>query len=207
MNITIKFIIKREVIHGVTKKCNVCNKIKDIEKFRKNGKELKLCLSCREKRQSYKEKTKCKHGKRPGFCLKCGDWNLCECGNYKESCGKCSNRRCIHNKFIYQCKKCDPIGHIKNIIKQRIIYDGFEIKSKDVEKWIGCSSQEYIDHITSLLKEGMSWDNYGDWEIDHIIPINYNNPTDEERIQRFHYTNCQPLLRTDNSSKGNRYVG
>jgi len=56
--------------------------------------------------------------------------------------------------------------------------------------------------------EGMSWDNYGtDWQIDHIIPIKYDNPSLEDVIERLHYTNTQPLHATENMAKGNRYVG
>ena len=56
-------------------------------------------------------------------------------------------------------------------------------------------------------KLDMSWDNHGDWHIDHIIPLKYDNPTLEQTIQRLHYTNTQPLWATENISKGNRYVG
>jgi hypothetical protein len=57
----------------------------------------------------------------------------------------------------------------------------------------------------------MSWDNYGKWEIDHIVPIKYPDngqvPTLEEVIERLHYLNTQPLWKPDNASKGNRRIG
>ena len=49
----------------------------------------------------------------------------------------------------------------------------------------------------------MTWDNYGEWHIDHITPLKYNNPSLEEVIERLHYTNTQPLWAEDNLSKGN----
>ena len=56
----------------------------------------------------------------------------------------------------------------------------------------------------------MSWDNYGKWHIDHIIPIKYKqdckNPTIEEVAKRLHYTNTQPLWASENMSIGNRYI-
>lgn len=56
----------------------------------------------------------------------------------------------------------------------------------------------------------MSWDNHGEWHIDHIIPIKYMPdgvaPTIEEVYRRLHYTNTQPLWAEDNLSKGNRYI-
>lgn len=52
----------------------------------------------------------------------------------------------------------------------------------------------------------MSWDNYGEWEIDHIVPIMYNNPTLTEVEQRLHWTNTQPMWKEENMSKGNRQI-
>ena len=53
----------------------------------------------------------------------------------------------------------------------------------------------------------MTWENYGEWEIDHIIPIKYQKPSIEEVIERLNYTNTQPLWASKNRSKGNRYIG
>lgn len=36
---------------------------------------------------------------------------------------------------------------------------------------LGYSALELKQHIESLFTEGMSWDNYGEWHIDHIEPI------------------------------------
>lgn len=52
----------------------------------------------------------------------------------------------------------------------------------------------------------MSWKNFGDWHIDHIIPIKYQNPTLDDVIDRLHYTNTQPLWKHENLAKGNRYI-
>jgi hypothetical protein len=57
----------------------------------------------------------------------------------------------------------------------------------------------------------MTWDNFGDWEIDHVIPIMYKQdgvvPSLEEVGKRLHYTNTQALWKVENMKKGNRYVG
>lgn len=31
--------------------------------------------------------------------------------------------------------------------------------------------EEFKNHIENLFLEGMSWDNHGEWHIDHIIPV------------------------------------
>ena len=52
----------------------------------------------------------------------------------------------------------------------------------------------------------MSWDNYGEWHVDHIMPINYflkNFDFNDVEIQKecFNYKNLQPLWATDNQKK------
>mgnify|MGYP002132731409 FL=1 len=51
----------------------------------------------------------------------------------------------------------------------------------------------------------MTWDNYGDWHIDHIIPLN-SAQTEEDLYKLCHYSNLQPLWALDNLKKGSKYV-
>ena len=51
----------------------------------------------------------------------------------------------------------------------------------------------------------MSWDNYGDWHIDHIIPLS-SAKTEEEIYKLAHYTNLQPLWAEDNIKKSNKIL-
>ena len=70
---------------------------------------------------------------------------------------------------------------------------------------IGCTVDELKEHINSQLNDGMTFDNYGLWEIDHIIPVssfNFNNQS--EIIECFNYKNLQPLWREDNIKKSNK---
>ena len=47
----------------------------------------------------------------------------------------------------------------------------------------------------------MSWDNYGEWHIDHIKPLALAN-TEKETYELCHYTNLQPLWAIENLQKG-----
>jgi hypothetical protein len=60
--------------------------------------------------------------------------------------------------------------------------------------------KEFILHIESKLKNGMSLDNHGKWHLDHIIPL-ATAKTVEEIIKLNHYTNFQPLWAEENLSK------
>jgi hypothetical protein len=76
-----------------------------------------------------------------------------------------------------------------------------------LRRYLGCDVKTFKRHLAEQFEEGMSWDNYGKWEIDHIIPMKYKNPSIEEIIVRLHYTNTQPMWKSQNSSKKNRYIG
>ena len=61
------------------------------------------------------------------------------------------------------------------------------------------------DFVISQFKNGMSWDNHGDWHIDHIIPLSLAT-TEEEMIKLCHYTNLQPLWAEDNLTNSNKII-
>ena len=61
-------------------------------------------------------------------------------------------------------------------------------------------------HISEQFTEDMSWENDGEWHINHKTPLKYNKTLLEEVVQRLHYTNKQPMLASENISKGCRYI-
>ena len=71
---------------------------------------------------------------------------------------------------------------------------------------LGCSIEELREHLESKFKPGMSWDNHGQWHIDHIKPCYLFDLTNiEEQKKCFHYTNLQPLWEPDNLKKHIKY--
>jgi len=79
---------------------------------------------------------------------------------------------------------------------------------------LGCSINELKQRFESrfyphpITGEQMTWDNYGSWHIDHIVPLskfNFSDPTNGHFYFACHYTNLQPLWAKDNLSKGSRY--
>lgn len=70
-------------------------------------------------------------------------------------------------------------------------------------KKMGYTSQELRLHLESLWQEGMSWENYGKWHIDHIKSIKSfrdEGVTDPKIVNAL--SNLQPLWATENISKG-----
>jgi len=150
----------------------------------------------------------CEHNKRKSTCKDCGGSQICEHNRLKHNCKDCGGSNiCEHNRIKTACKECDPIGHLSHIVRNSVnksLKDNKELSSKD---YLGCNIEELKMHIENQFHEGMTWDNYGEWHIDHIIPLKYQNPTVEETIERLHFSNTQPLWATDNLAKGNRFIG
>ena len=79
-------------------------------------------------------------------------------------------------------------------------------KTTSTMKLCGCSLEKLKQHLESQFTEGMTWDNKGDWHVDHIKPCASFDLTDpEEQKKCFHYTNLQPLWALDNMRKGAKY--
>jgi hypothetical protein len=93
-------------------------------------------------------------------------------------------------------------------IKKRI-YKVFKKNNKKFNasytEIIGCEVNELEKFIVNKFSEGMSIENYGEWQIDHIIPVSSFDFSIESNIIRcFNYNNLQPLWKKDNMEKSNR---
>jgi hypothetical protein len=105
-------------------------------------------------------------------------------------------------KQYFKDDKKRLIRNIRSRISIVVKKKGF-IKSKKTRDVVGCSVEFLMTSLQNRFQEGMSWDNYGEWEIDHIIPIS-SAKTIEDIYQLNHYTNLQPLWKTENASKSNK---
>jgi len=77
-------------------------------------------------------------------------------------------------------------------------------KAGSAVKDLGCSIDELKQHLESKFQEGMTWDNYGAWHIDHVKPLASFDLTDRDQfLEACHYTNLQPLWAEDNLKKSN----
>jgi len=79
------------------------------------------------------------------------------------------------------------------------------IKTSSAINLIGCSLEELVANLQMQFRDGMTWDNYGDWHIDHIRPCNSFDLQDvDEQKACFHFSNLQPLWGRENILKGDK---
>ena len=75
------------------------------------------------------------------------------------------------------------------------------------EKLVGYTRSDLAIHMEKQFDRRMTWENYGDWHIDHIVPIvsfNFDSPDDDEFRLCWSLTNLRPLWAQANMSKGGR---
>lgn len=213
------------------KKCNICEEIKIKNEFYAQKRSLdglySSCKSCcsekeksdynenkdkileRNKKSRLKHKEKYKEGSRKYYI------------NNKEKVLTYSKRRYEENKETIKEKvriytKTDKFKeNRKNLRKsplyllqinlQNLILHEFTKqnlhKNKRTKEILGCTIEEFKNHIEKQFLPWMSWDNYGNcisneynctWNLDHIIPISWAQT--ENEIQALnHWSNFQPL--------------
>lgn len=103
------------------------------------------------------------------------------------------------NDSLYKFKK-----NIQSNISRSISSAGYR-KNSRTQDILGCDYNFLREYLARQFKDGMSWDNYGEWEIDHIKPISSAKDFSDV-VKLNHYTNLQPLWKEDNRKKHNKII-
>jgi hypothetical protein len=117
-------------------------------------------------------------------------------GVYKYS-GRCSTcmhktkRSKIHNRIYLNLKRRVRMDFKKN---------GY-VKGRNFDEIFGMRPLQFKEYLESLFQNNMTWDNYGEWEIDHIIPLSHSTNQYEYELYS-HHKNIRPYWKKDNSKKG-----
>lgn len=72
------------------------------------------------------------------------------------------------------------------------------------ETLVGYTLGKLKRHLEKQFVEGMTWENYGEWHVDHKIPVsvfNFTKPEHNDFLKCFALCNLQPLWAKDNLSK------
>lgn len=88
-------------------------------------------------------------------------------------------RRDQINEYMRKYKKINRktsywgIADIYRSVVRRAINASESIKQSKTELITGYGVEKFISRIEYTFKDGMSWENHGDWHVDHIIPVSY----------------------------------
>ena len=95
-----------------------------------------------------------------------------------------------------------------SLIRKRLKSRLSSKKGKSTFSFLLYTIDDLIRHLEKLFTERMTWENYGEWHIDHIKPdcsFNYKSVEDEEFQKCWALSNLQPLWAEDNMKKNCRY--
>jgi hypothetical protein len=151
----------------------------------------------------------CIHDKTTSQCRECGGSSICIHSKFKSTCRECGGSSiCIHDKRKNNCKECNFQLYLINIqrnqLRRILNLTKEQIKNKPSIEYLGCSIEDFINHIEAQFKDGMTWDNI---HLDHIKPVSKFNLDDEEEfLDCCNYKNFQPLLAKDNLEKSNKFT-
>lgn len=179
----------KEIAIITQKQCNTCYIIKEISSFRKNT------IS------------------NDGYFNKCNDcWKPREWNKDKQ---KQSEKKYIKNnpdkireKYKKQGKKIHR--RIRSSLNHRIsdlLKKGLSPKNKKTLVYVGCKFDNIKKWFEFLFEENMNWDNYGEWEMDHVIPCSmFDFNKEEEKLTCFNWKNLRPCWKIDNIKKGDKII-
>jgi len=175
------------------KKCSMCKCKKPLSNFSKNMRnkdglqyECKKCQS--EYLNSWQKKNSCSHKK------------------YQAEWRKKNPEKVRESKIKYRKKMSKKIKYRLN--QRMTTRVRFSLKnSKSGRKWellVGYTVNQLKINIENKFITGMSWENMGEWHIDHKIPIsafNFSDVNDIDFKRCWALKNLQPLWAKDNLSK------
>jgi hypothetical protein len=154
--------------------CIDCHKFKRDNLWRLNEKNKKLYMKDYNKKYFEKNKHTISEKRKTGFYKR---WKPSEEQNkfyyfHRNPERTRNNRRRYYRKHFNN----DLSFRILNCLRSRLYR---AVKNKNSRKQantlslIGCSLSEFRKYIENLWRSGMSWDNFGEWQIDHIIPCDF----------------------------------
>ena len=131
--------------------------------------------------------------------------NRKRCNAY--SCKWARNHRDSVNAYD-RARRKDPAIRLSQAISSGIRRALYSVKNGyPWESLVGYTLDDLRKHLEDQFQPGMSWDNYGQWHIDHIIPVSlwcFEGPDDSEFKQCWALCNLQPLWAEENMKKNNR---
>lgn len=213
-----------------TKICTKCNESKNLENFYKDsrtqGHYRPVCRQCQNKKYLENKEKILRDAKERYNPIKKKQYNLQYLKENKEKIAKqrkeyrAKNKEKIANeskkwrdnnkeyckeykrKYQKERLKNDYAFKIRRNVNRRI-NQAIKRKSNSTISYLGCEIDVYIAYMENLFTEGMCWDNYGKWHIDHIRPLaSFNLLNETEQFEAFNYKNTQPLWAKDNLRKG-----
>ena len=114
------------------------------------------------------------------------------------------NKHRVRNAQSTYRKKYPHIISWRRMLYRTLYYFGTQKEGSTLDM-LGYSAVQLKHHIEKQFKEGMTWENYGEWEIDHIRPVTSFSESDKPSVVNS-LSNLQPLWKEENMEKFNKII-
>ena len=197
------------VVDGVrSKKCKVCGSVKPVEKFLHHKKQSMTCYTCQNRKRWDRDK-------QPDSAYR---------KRVASKSAIIAERREILSRFDLFAPEREAVkkaskkrsrikerstahGRVNRVISERVRV-ALKGNKTGWRTSVGWTIRELMQHMEAQFKPGMSWDNYGEWHIDHIKPkakFEFSSAHDEGFKACWSLSNLQPMWASDNSRKSDKW--
>ena len=207
------------------KQCKKCGEWKNIEDFHKDKPKkdghsslCKKCAIARAKKwkednpeknrlngRKYVSRHRAEHNKRGR------EWHRKNKERSRENSKRWASvnierKRENYKTWIKEKRATNPSYRLRHSIEVRV-YDSLK-GNKGGRAWeqlLGYTLEDLRNRLENQFSDGMTWDNYGKWHLDHRTPISAFNFTDASHVdfqKCWALDNLQPMWATENLRKG-----
>jgi hypothetical protein len=194
------------------KKCDTCEIIKTIDKYRKYTKSYsKTCKKCLNEKDRIRKKN-LRQKRIETLVVKCEKCNEEKVLNQFTKLKKFYKKKiCLscYPKFLTEQKtewcRNERLSNINYRLKKSLAARLRVVLTKEnsTMDYIGCNIQYLREWFEYNFTQDMNWDNYGSyWSIDHVLPVkSFDLTNEDEKLRCWNWTNLVPVTVKYNSSK------
>ena len=187
------------------KVCNVCNEEKSIKEFEVRRANCKACV--KDSKQEYLKSTRVHRTEvtrkyrenHPEYVKKDLENTKAYNKEHRAEISAKERQRKIDDPAFKMCK------HLRSSLLTALKGRRKEGKTMQI---LDCDISFFKSWFEYQFDENMSWNNHGTyWHVDHIKPISSCDMSNMCEIKKyFHWTNMQPLHKTENLKKSNKIL-
>lgn len=181
------------------KLCSRCEELLPLSRFERGRSVCHTCIRTRKKVQESPLRT----AKRLAY-----DQKQAERKAYKQTAEYAAEKQHMQKEHKRRARakvKADPVLRMDKTISEqiRLALRG----KKHYLPWktaIGYTLDELRVHLEAQFHSGMSWENYGEWHVDHITPkavLPFTSMEDQNFLRLWGLQNLQPLWAWENALK------
>ena len=203
------------------KRCTKCSETKEVTEFNKDReKKDGYCTQCRACKTEYKRRNKkrideknaqYREGNREKTRAAHQKWKEEQAEEYYKRPEVIEHERKRDRDYMRERRKnpafrlrCTIGGAVWHALRKQ-----GAVKTGRTFINLPYTPQQLVEHLESQFQPWMTWENYGEWEVDHIYPqslLPYDSFDHPNFLKCWSLDNLQPLGKIENIIKSNKVL-